>query len=229
MYEYLDRRSFFFACIWIAFICNAYCIYIPICIYTSVGCNCKRSWFSFCYIWTCWFAMSYFWNLILTIIYRYSQFVLLMGANFVGILPQEFGGVKVSYWLWRVSWSTAQTMASPSSCGMQGGVEILFFEIVFSGDHLNDHEDCPFLLHGTPKITLLLCAGVGQAYIGASCLETVTRETRLRTHATLSIYLKVQLYCWFTMLLQPWSFFRSCIHQPWTAVHFLVLLLLKRI
>lgn len=59
---------------------------------------------------------------------------------------------------------------------MQGGVEILFIEIVFSGDHLSDQEDCPFLLHGTPKITLLLCAAVGQAYIGASCLETVTRD-----------------------------------------------------
>lgn len=67
-------------------------------------------------------------------------------------------------------------MASPSSCGMQGGVEILFIEIVFSGDHLSDQEDCPFLLHGTSKITLLLCAGVGQVYIGASCLETVTRD-----------------------------------------------------
>lgn len=28
------------------------------------------------------------------------------------------------------------------------------------------------------------------------------------------------LYSWFTVLLQPWSFFRSRIHQSWTAVHF---------
>lgn len=149
-----------------------------------------------------------------------------MRANSVGISdPQEPGGAKVHSWLWRVPCSSAQTRASQSSWGMQSGVDLLFIEIIVSDDHLSDVKIVlffslvPLWVLYLPDLTLLLCAELGQADVGGSCSEVVTTETRLEIE---SASLKVQQHSCFTMLLQPWSFFRSCIHQPQTAVHFLV-------
>lgn len=109
-----------------------------------------------------------------------------------------------------------KTRISQSSWGMRGSIEILFIEtlfteILFSDDLLSDHEGCPFPPHDTTLSALPSRVNIAALCWGwtSLCWSELLRDCNKRNERAMPLSPPVwKCNSWFTMLLQPWSFFR---------------------